>query len=132
MKTLSILACAGSVFIFFSCGNKTGNASIVGKWEYVKLDKAVTTTDADASKIDADNKGHTIEFFKDGKFVSVQANGDTLSRGTYEVLQGGKSLVTHTKDMASGGDSVRIADLTQAQLNFLTPNGDKLSMKRLH
>ncbi len=132
MKPYIKLTGTALVFILISCGNKQNSASIVGKWEYDRLEKAPATKPEDAAKMDADNKGHTIEFFKDGKFVSLTGGHDTLSKGTYEYIQERNSLLTHTKDMSSGGDSVKVVDLTQAQLKFQAQTGDLFYMKRLH
>jgi hypothetical protein len=132
MKAFFIAKLAAILLVVISCGQKKVNPSIVGKWEYDRLEKAPETKPEVAAKVDADNKGHTIEFFKEGKFVSLRNSSDTLSTGTYELINGGKTLLTHTKDMASGGDSVMVNELTEVQLKFQSSNKDFFIMKRIH
>ncbi len=126
------MACAGMILCLLSCKTKTDTASIVGKWQYDKMEKGPKTTDDAAAKYDKDNKGHTIEFFKDGKYVSLQTPSDTDETGTWEVSADVKKVITHNHGRTDRGDTVNIADLTATVLSVITPDGDKFYLKRLH
>ena len=117
--------------LLLSCGTQSKKISIVGTWEYERVEKATKTTATEADKMDRDNKGHTVQFDADGKYVSLRAPTDTTETGSYEVINDGKFVVTHRNGSTSGGDTVKIAELTSDRIKVQTPNDDIYILKRV-
>jgi hypothetical protein len=120
------------VLLLLSCsGNPKQQPSLVGKWIYDRLEKAVNTTPSIAEKINKDNKGHTIEFDASGKYISLRTPTDTNETGTWEMIREGKMVITHTNGTGRI-DSMKIAELTDDLVKVMTPNEDIYVMKKVH
>jgi len=127
----NLVITSSTVLLVLSCTSHAKQPSITGKWIYDRLEKAPKTTPEEAEKINKDNKGHTIEFDANGKYISLHTPTDTTETGTYEVINEGKMVVTHTNGSTSRGDTVQIAELTDDLIKVLTPNADIFIMKRV-
>ena len=128
-----IIPISGGILLF-ACNHKSKTNPIVGKWQFEKAENK-DKTEKDVYDINKRSEGVVATFYDDRTFVSIKKRDnytDTLAKGTYEMSQDGKFLLTQEPDK-SEPDTVKIIEVTDKILK-VHPPGEKdiLILKRIH
>ena len=134
LSLTSVSICMAIVCYLMGCSNKpkkqTPEQTLLGKWQYERVERGVNTTEEEAVKMDKDNRGHTVRFDKDGKYLSMRTAIDTTETGNYWIIGNGEKVVTQ-KTGGTRSDTILIAELTQTVIRVKTPEGDVFILKRI-
>jgi len=138
MKT-NFLLLISLVLIATSCGPKSKEETIIGKWKYESLNtskaiKGKTPTKDEELALKLFGyifQGWTIEFFKD-KTMESSSKNSTNSTGTYEFLNDGKYVICNTIDEKGKKDTLKclIIELTNDKFVFESKDDMEVTFKR--
>jgi hypothetical protein len=110
----------------FSCGNKTSETQIIGKWQYEKTGyKYGKETRWEFQKV---SQNYKVIFSMDGS-LTVENGEAEKHKGVYKLIQNGKSIVTELY-IPYEKDTVNILKLTSDILQIQT-NDVSMQLKRV-
>ena len=117
MKKYTSIALLITVAFIFSCNSSSKEDLMIGTWTFDKKEN--------------DNK--KVTFNKDKTCVSTtvdEGKTDTIATFQYNLINGGKTLITVDPTGDRKTDTVEIIELTAKLLKIKTPTGDTVALKK--